>query len=143
MACSASAGMATMKGINMKSASTFVAGALAGALCLSTTTNSKAGEWSALTMKPRMAASLDAGAKHVVSYFLSADGVCKLTVMIAETVGDDTGAQAAQLQLSVDPGRAARFATGDGNTLRFVCLGRAETMSATALGRVAMRPGED
>jgi hypothetical protein len=47
------------------------------------------------------------------------------------------------LQLTVDPGRTARFATGDGNALRFVCLGRAETMSATALGRVAMRPDEN
>ena len=126
----------------MKSASTFVAATLAGALCLGATTNVPAADWAALTMKPRMAASLDAGGKHVVSYFVSADGVCKLTVMIADAVGDDSGAPAAQLQLSVDPGRAARFATG-GDTLRFVCLGRAETMSATALGRVAMRPGEN
>ena len=75
----------------MKSASTFVAATLAGALGLWATTNAPAAEWSALTMKPRMAASVDAGAKHVVSYFLSADGVCKLTVMIADTVGDDFG----------------------------------------------------
>ncbi len=34
-------------------------------------------------------------------------------------------------------------ATGDGESLRFVRLGRAETMSATTLGRVAMRPGEN
>ena len=127
----------------MKSASTFVAATLAGALCLGATTNVPAADWAALTMRPRMAASLDAGGKHVVSYFVSADGVCKLTVMIADTVGDDSGAPAAQLQLSVDPGRAARLATGDGDTLRFVCLGRAETMSATTLGRVAMRPGEN
>ncbi len=142
-AFSASAGMTTMKGLNMKSPSTFVAATLAGALCLWATTNAPAADWSAMTMKPRMAASLDAGAKHVVSYFVNADGICKLTVMIADTVGDDSGAPAAQLQLSVDPGRTARFATGDGNTLRFVCLGRAETMSATALGRVAMRRGEN
>lgn len=127
----------------MKSASTSVAGVLAGALCLWATTNSPAADWSALTMKPRMAASLDAGSKHVVSYFLNADGVCKLTLMIADAVGDDSEAPAAQLQLSVDPGQSARFAAGDGNSLRFVCLGRAETMSATALGRVAMRPGEN
>ena len=127
----------------MKSASTFVAATLAGALCLGATTNAPAADWAALTMKPRMAASLDAGGKHVVSYFLSADGVCKLTVMIADTVGDDSGAPAAQLQLTVDPGRTARFATGDGETPRSVRLGRAETMSATTLGRIAMRPGEN
>jgi hypothetical protein len=38
---------------------------------------------------------------------------------------------------------ASARATGDGESLRFVRLGRAETMSATALGRVAMRPGEN
>ena len=73
----------------MKSASTFVAATLAGALCLGATTNVPAADWAALTMKPRMAASLNAGGKHVVSYFVSADGVCKLTVMIADTVGDN------------------------------------------------------
>jgi hypothetical protein len=134
--------MTTMKGINMKSDSRIVATALAGALCVATSTGLSAAEsWSALTMKPRMAASLDAGAKHLVSYFVSVDGVCKLTVMIVDAVGEDSGPQAAQLQLSVEPGRTARFATGDGNTLRFVCLGRAEAMSASALSRVAMRPG--
>jgi hypothetical protein len=144
MAFLASAGMTTMKGINMKSDSRIVATALAGALCLATSTALSAAEsWSALTMKPRMAASLDAGAKHLVSYFVSVDGVCKLTVMIVDAVGEDSGPQAAQLQLSVEPGRTARFATGDGNTLRFVCLGRAEAMSASALSRVAMRPGAD
>jgi uncharacterized low-complexity protein len=132
-----------MKGLNMKSPSTLVAATLAGALCLGATSNAPASEWSAVTMRPRMAASLDAGAKHVVSYFVSADGLCKLTVMIVDTVGDASGTPAAQLQLSVDPGRAARFATGDGNTLRFACLAGAETMSATALGRVAMRPDEN
>ncbi|MGA8172920.1 MAG: hypothetical protein WB816_19110 [Methylocystis sp.] len=129
----------------MKSASTIVLAALAGALCLSTTEGSRAAEswsaksWSALTMKPRMAASLDAGAKHVVGYFVNADGVCKLTVMIADVVGEDAGPQATQLQLSVEPGRTARFATAEGKALRFICLGRAEAMSATALDNVAMR----
>ena len=88
-AFSASAAITTMKGLSMKSASTFVAATLAGALCLFATTNAPAADWSAQTMKPRMAASLDAGAKHVVSYFVSADGVCKLTVMIADAVGDN------------------------------------------------------
>ena len=143
MAFSASAGMTTMKGINMKSASTFVAAALAGALGLGVTTNAPAADWSALTMKPRMAASLDAGSKHVVSYFLAADGVCKLTVMIADAVGDDSGAPAAQLQLSVDPGRAARFATGDGNSLQFACGSGATAMTATRIESVAAAPIEE
>ena len=128
----------------MKSASTFVATTLAGALCLWATTNAPAADWSALTMKPRMAASLDAGAKHVVSYFLSADGVCKLTVMIADTVRRRTpGPRPRSCNCRSTPDGPRVSPRGDGNTLRFVCLGRAETMSATALGRVAMRPGEN
>jgi len=38
---------------------------------------------------------------------------------------------------------ASARATGDGETPRSVRLGRAETMSATTLGRIAMRPGEN
>ena len=38
---------------------------------------------------------------------------------------------------------ASARATGDGESPRFVRLGRAETMSATTFVRVAMRPGEN
>jgi len=38
---------------------------------------------------------------------------------------------------------ASARATGDGESLRFARLGRAETMSATTFGLIAMRPGEN
>ena len=40
--------------------------------------------WDATLMKPTQAKSLDVGTKRVISYFVSADGVCRLTAMIAE-----------------------------------------------------------
>ena len=128
----------------MKFASRFVASTLAGLLCIVAGAETRASEsWSTQTMKPRMAASLNAGLKHIVSFFVNADGVCKLTVMIANSVGEDAGTEATQLQISVEPGRSARVATAEGKALRFICLGRAEAMSATTLSRLAMQPPSD
>ncbi len=122
----------------MKSGKRIVAATLLAALCLATTTNlSAAGSWSTLMMKPLGAVSFDAGAKHVVTYFIRYYGVCKLTVMIADLSGDDGDAKATQLQTSVEPQQTARFATADGKSLRFVCLEHAEAMSVTALNMLA------
>ncbi len=96
-----------------------------------------AGEkWESQSMKPAQAKSLDVGGKHVVSYFVSAEGACRLTAMITDR-SEEAGAGAAQLQLTVDPGNTARIATADGNSLRFVCLGNAEGMTATVVSRLA------
>jgi hypothetical protein len=122
----------------MKSGKGIVAATLFGALCLATTTDLSAAEsWSTLVMRPLRAVSFDAGAKHVVTYFIRSDEVCKLTVMIADIAGDDGDAKATQLQTSIEPQQTARFATADGKYLRFVCLEHAEAMSATALNMLA------
>ena len=61
----------------MQTGQRIVAMVFSGALCLATNTSLSAAEsWSPLTMKPLMAAVLDAGTKHVVGYFLSAEGQC-------------------------------------------------------------------
>jgi len=54
----------------------------------------------AVTMKPLMALSVDTGTKHVVSYFLSVDGRCKLTLVIAERYGDEKDQPIAQASRS-------------------------------------------
>lgn len=97
--------------------------------------------WESLIMKPNRAMSLDVGSKHVVGYFLRQDGICKLTAMFADNT--EVAANAAQLQLEVHAGEAARIATAEGNTLRFFCLGRAEAMTATVLDRLALRTDAD
>lgn len=127
----------------MNAGKRIVATALGGALLFAATTGlSAADSWSSMTMKPRMAKSLDAGGAHVVSYFLNADGICQLTLMIAEGAGPDgVPASATRLQLTVEPGRTARFDGADGKSSRFTCLGRAEAMSVTKIDRVALSPG--
>ena len=93
----------------MQTGQRIVAMVFSGALCLATNTGlSAAKSWSPVTMKPLMAVNLDARTKDVVSYFLSADGQCKLTLMIAENSPQDpSSANASRVQFAVDPGKAA------------------------------------
>jgi hypothetical protein len=127
----------------MKSGKTIVAAALGGALCLATSAELTADEsWSVLTMKPLMAASFDAASHHIVGFFVNANGLCKLTLMIGEAVGA-TDAPASRLLLIVEPGRHARFDASDGNTLQFACKSGAQAMTATKLESIAASPLED
>jgi hypothetical protein len=93
--------------------------------------------WESTMMKPQRAKSLNVGTKRVISYFLNSGGLCRLTAMIAERSDSEVATGAEQLQLVVEPGQTARIATTDGNSLRFVCLGRAEAMTATVANRLA------
>jgi hypothetical protein len=125
----------------MKTGKRIVIAAFGGALCLATSTGLSAAEsWSPTTMKPLMATSLDVGSKHVVSYFLNADGRCKLTLMIADAARDENSERSAQilrLRLMVEPGRAALIDTTDGKLLQFGCEPGAQAMHATLLDQVA------
>ncbi|HTO78671.1 MAG TPA: hypothetical protein VMJ31_02725 [Methylocystis sp.] len=123
----------------MSKASRMTSTALALALSLGWGASFAAEEnWDSTMMKPTRAKSLDVGMKRVISYFVSSDGVCRLTAMIADRNDEEASGGAAQLQLLVEPGKTARIATADGNSLRFVCLGRAEAMTATVVNRVAL-----
>jgi len=91
-------------------------------------------------MKPLGATSLDVGSKHVVSYFLNADGQCKLTLMIADAASDENSEPSAQIlrvRLMVEPGKAALVDTTEGRLLRFACEPGAQAMNATRLDQIA------
>ena len=125
----------------MKTGKRIVIAAFGGALCLATGTGlSAAGSRSPTTMKPLMAISLDVGSKHVVSYYLNADGRCKLTLMIADAARDENSERSAQilrLRLMVEPGRPALVDTTDGKLLQFACEPAAQAMNATLLDQIA------
>lgn len=118
----------------------FIAKALGGALALAAATSVSADEsWSETTMKPLMATSLDAGGAHVVSYFQSVNGACRLTMMIADRDSEKKG-DATRLQLTVEPGRAAYVDDVDGKASRFTCQYHAESMNVVRTDRVALAP---
>lgn len=117
-----------------------IAMALGGALALAAANPVSAAEsWSEKTMKPLMATSLDAGGAHIVSYFQSADRACRLTVMIADEIGE-TGSAPTRVQMIVEPGRAAYVDGADGKSTRFTCLYSAAAMNVVRTERMAMAP---
>ena len=121
----------------MKSAKRMVTAAFTGALCVAAGIGvAAAASRSPVTMKPLGAASLDVGSKHVVSYFLSADGRCKLTLMIAEAARDqdsEPSSKVVRLRVMVEPGAAALVDTMEGGLARFTCEPGARAMNATLL----------
>jgi hypothetical protein len=129
----------------MQTGQRIVAMVFSGALCLATNTGLSAAEsWSPVTMKPLMAVNLDARTKDVVSYFLSADGQCKLTLMIAENSPQDpSSANASRVQFAVDPGKAARLDTEEGRSLRFACEAGARAMTASMVDQAALYPAAE
>jgi len=124
----------------MKAGERILALALGGALSLAASAPLRAETWSPLTMRPLHAVSLDAGAKHVVSYFLAAERQCKLTLMIADgsTTGDGSQEPAARVQVSIDAGKTARVDSAEGKTLEFACAPDAQGMTAATIDRTAL-----
>jgi len=94
---------------------------------------------SPLTMKPLQGVSFDIGTKRAVSYFLSDNDACKLTLTLAEVVQDDevNGLTAARMTVPVEVGKVAHFDTAEGKSLEFKCQAGAQAMSVNVLNRVA------
>lgn len=117
-----------------------IALAIGGALALTAATPVSAADWSETTMRPLMAASLDSGGAHVVSYFQPVDGSCRLTMMIAGQDAETSSGTPTRVQITVEPGRAAYVDNADGKSSRFFCLYSAEAMNVTRTDRVAFSP---
>jgi hypothetical protein len=86
---------------------------------------------SPLTMKPLQGVSFDIGTKRAVSYFLSDNNACKLTLTLAEVVHDDevNGLTATRMTVAVEADKAANLDTTEGKSLEFKCQPGAQVMS--------------
>jgi len=128
----------------MTTGNRIVAAALGGALCLAASSGLSAADAS-LTMKPLMAASFDAGSKHVVSYFVGGENGCRLTMMVIDSALEEEptpATQATRLVVTVTDGKAAFFDSAVGTSLRFNCAAGAQTMRVDKINRVARAPAE-
>jgi len=134
-----------MEGKDMTTGNRIVAAAFGGALCLATGSALSAADAS-VTMKPLMAASFDAGSKHVVSYFASGENGCRLTMMVIDSALDEQATpetQATRLVFTVADGKAAHFDSAVGTSLRFSCASGAESMRVDKIDRVAAHPAAE
>ncbi len=91
------------------------------------------------TFKPLHGVSLHLGSKHAIGYYVQAENVCQLTLVVGEEpVGEDILAVTpARFSAAIEPGRSARFDTGSGTVLEFGCAPAAASMTVEPLNQVA------
>jgi hypothetical protein len=91
-----------------------------------------------VTLKPLAAASIDAGSKHMVGYFIGSEGACRLTLMIADAANLEQATPATATTRLVAPigsGKSAQIDTAVGQTLRFACASGGGAMTVTMVDR--------
>jgi hypothetical protein len=118
--------------------------ALAGAIaCVEVAPLHAAEAWSPLKLKPMRAVSLNEGGKHIVTYFIDAGGVCRLTMMISaswESYRDEPPAdKPSRVIVEVASGQSAMVDTADGKALSLHCEESASSMTAMEIDRIAYR----
>ncbi|MGI9402899.1 MAG: hypothetical protein ACR2OF_00110 [Hyphomicrobium sp.] len=124
----------------------FVATALTGVLAMANLGAVQAGDSSPgwKPMKPLYAVSFDVGRKHVLSYFLSKNGLCDLTTLLTDrpdeaVEGDEIPAlKTARFNATIDAGKSAHYDTAEGKSLEYVCATDAQAMSVRQVNQVAV-----
>ena len=124
----------------------FVATALTGFLAMANLGAGQAGdsspEWK--PMKHLHAISFDVGRKHVLSYFLSKNGLCDLTILVTDrpgelAEGDEIPALATErFHTAVDGGKSAQLDTAAGKSLEYVCATDAQAMSVKQVNQITV-----
>jgi hypothetical protein len=130
----------------MKAGERFIALVLGGALSVAASAHLRAEPWSQLTVRPLHAVSLDAGTKHVVSYFANGEGACRLTLLVVDSPSSEEATPATpatRFITSIDAGKTAHLDTAVSKSLRFDCAADAQTMKLTVLDRIARHPAAD
>jgi hypothetical protein len=95
-------------------------------------------------MKHLQAISFDIGRKHVLSYFLSKNGLCDLTVLVTDRPdeafsGDEIPAlNTARFKATIDGGKTAHVDTAAGKSLEYVCATDAQAMSVRQVNQVTV-----
>ncbi|WP_159727499.1 hypothetical protein [Methylosinus sp. Ce-a6] len=92
-----------------------------------------------VTLKPLAAASFEVGRKHVLSYFVGADGACRLTVIVfdaASPVETSPATATTRFIVPISSGKSANLDTAVARTLHFACAPDATAMTVTASERV-------
>ncbi len=77
------------------------------------------------------AISHELGSKKAVGYFLSHNGACQLTLMVAEAVDVDVAppSSAAKLSVSILPGQSASLSSEEGQSMLMTCGADAQTLT--------------
>ena len=95
-------------------------------------------------MRHLQAISFDVGRKHVLSYFLSKNGLCDLTIFVTDrpdevAEGDEIPTLAtARFHAAVGGGKTLRYDTDEGRSLEYACATNAQAMNVRQVNHVAV-----
>lgn len=83
----------------------------------------------AQTVKPLQGVSFHSGTKHVVGYFLSDIGGCKLVL----TLADDADFAPTRFEAVIEAGKSTRYHLAQGKSLKFACQADGQAMKINPL----------
>jgi hypothetical protein len=128
-----------IEGATAMTASKNIAVALALAGLFALNGNAAKADGASLTMKPQHGISFDVGQKRAVSYFVTDNGLCKLTLIVAQAMtGDEVPTdQPVRFEVAIDGGKNTRLDAAEGHLVDFACAVRAEAMTVTPIEQVA------
>jgi len=101
------------------------------------TQSQAADEVALLNMKPMQALSLDAGSEHIVSFYLSDNGQCRLYVTRAAEQSESNSFTATRYEARIDAGKSTRFVSASVSAYEFACSGDALAMNVMPVQQVA------
>ena len=99
--------------------------------------------WGWTMMRPLYAVSFDVGREHVLSYFLSKNGLCDLTVMVTDRPDEAREGNeiptltTARLKAEIDGGKTAQLNTAQGKALEYACARDAQAMGVRVVKQFA------
>ena len=118
------------------------AATLAGFVLATASSHSKAASTDyTLTMQPLHGISFDVGTKRAASYFLSADGQCRLVLTLADQPDWEQFASftTTRFEATLPANKTIRFASPENKMLEFACLPNAQSMSVRPIDFFAAR----
>ncbi len=97
---------------------------------------------SAAVVKPLQGLGFEVGSKRAIAYYKPANGVCNLTVVMAEQPADEgkAAAPASRVSLPVSWGKTARVDTAEGKAVEFACSTDGAALTVKAVEQVAWTP---
>lgn len=115
----------------------------AGLMLAGRAVRTAANPWTTEELRPLRAASFELGSEQVLAFYVPADGLCKVTLMIAETREDQAPALGSRLSLRIEPGRSATFDGRDGQSLRLACRPEAAALLTSRVKTLAASENDE
>jgi hypothetical protein len=123
------------RNVEMIIAKTLAACALAAGIAAAAVSTVQAGEEPAVrSYGVAQAISYSFGSKRTVGYFTAREGVCALTMFLADADEDSAARSATKMTVTVKPGHSAQLASVEGHGLDVACSADATSVEVRRTG---------